>query len=115
VEDGRVERSGRPLRPQLLEAGGRAGDEIPFERVARFVLAPAALERLDRMPDLVAIAGHPNREQRIERLHDGHEIARAELPVDEARQRRTRALRARAGADVILVEQDREEPRAVAA
>ena len=99
-----------------IDARRRAGDEVALVGVARLVLAPCGLERLDRLAHRVAIAGQPNREERIERLHDDDEIARRHIAIDESRAaRRARDRCWRRCADVVLVEKNREQPRLVLA
>src|SRR6202023_3147622 len=65
----------------------------------------------DRSRDGPAIARQPEVQQGVERLHDDDEIARAQILFDKPPDGLAGALRSVAGGDVVLVEENGEEPR----
>ena len=105
-----VQRRRRDLGPELLDARRRAGDVVALVVVARRVIALAAAEVQDRLPVPVPVARETNREEGIERPHDDQEIARREVLVDEAQERRAHPRGIRR-ADVIVVEEHGQQTR----
>ncbi len=93
----------------LLDGLRRVVRVLLLELVLRRVVELPADELLDRFHDRVVIARHPDRGERLERIHDADHVGRAELGVDELRDRLADG-HARAAADVIVVEEDREQP-----
>ena len=106
----RVERRRGHLSPDLIDAGGGAGKVVPLVGVPRRVVASTALEGRQQLARSRAVASHLNCEDRIERPHHGKEVARAERLVDKPGERAAHPGRIRR-AHVVLVEEDREQPR----
>ena len=81
-----------------------------FERRARCVVALAAFECCDGLPDCIAIVREPDRRQRIERLQDDDHVVGAKLLIGKCGQRGAHAIRV-LGIHVELVEQDGDSAR----
>ena len=109
----RVERRQRHLIARRLDALGRAGNEVALVLVARRVIAFPAGEPVNDLARGAAIARQADAEQRIERLHHDEQVVGPEREVHEAANRIARP-RGIGGVHVVLVEEDCNEPPAVA-
>src|SRR5262249_7429855 len=87
----------------------RAGDVRPLEVTSRRVIALSTLEAADDPAGSVLIPRQPDGQERVERLHHDDEVAWSEIAFNEPGQRLPDARRFNTPADVILVQEDREE------
>src|SRR6478752_1104158 len=109
----RVEAGPRSLGALGIGTAAFGDDRVSLEGRARLVVPTSSLELVDGLVKGSAIARQADLQQRLERPHDGDQITRTEVLVDEAMQRGSyyRGVRR---ADEILVEVDSNHARVVA-
>ena len=108
-----VQRRRRHLDAHRVGPLAAAGRDARFERRPRLVDPASPLELRDGSAHHVQVARQAERQQRIEGLDDEDHVARSERALDQAGQDRARLRGAVARRDVVLVQEDREEPRPV--
>ena len=109
----RIETGPGRLRALGIGAALLGDDVASLEGGSRFVVAAAALEFVDGLMECGPVARQPNLQEGVERPNDRHEIARTEVLVDEAMQRRADPLGVRATHE-ILVEVHADDARVLA-
>jgi hypothetical protein len=95
-----------------LDLVGRIPRVVLLDDVSRCVVELAAVEGVDRVGDLLVIAGQLQIRHRHQRIHDADHVGRAQLLLNEPDQRRPYRHRVRFP-HVIVVHEEHENPHIV--